>query len=148
MTDTFKRALLAADFILKGENFVISSEELETSMLALAESRREPGESGPQAFARLARDRNSDVAKLFAAMDVRRVAERHAQVLAKRADAGNVSKAAHDYARAQSNLDEFVKQNQQAGESVENATARLARGDAKFASLYAALTECRRLAAG
>ncbi|MBK8097623.1 MAG: hypothetical protein IPK26_10975 [Planctomycetes bacterium] len=143
---------MAADFVLKGEPFSISSDELESSMIALADSQREAGESSAEAFARLARDRDSDVAKLYAAMDVRRVAERHAQVLARRSssisDATNVSKAARTYADAERRLDDFIKQNTRPGESHSLATARLAREDSRFVTLYSALDEARRLAVG
>jgi hypothetical protein len=152
MTDNFQRALLAADQILKGRDFAMSSDELEGAMLALAESRREPGESSAQAFGRLVAVRDSDVAKLYAAMDVRRVAERHAQVLARRSssasDAATVSKAARGYADAERRLDDFVKQNTKPGESHSAATARLAREDSRFSELYAARDEARRLAVG
>jgi len=148
----FKKYLLAADFVLKGEPFSISSDELETAMLALAESQRAEGESSAAAFARLAHDRDSDVAKLYAAMDVRRVVERHAQVLAKRstspADAANYSKAGRAFANAEAALDAFVKSNTKPGESHAAATARLAREDRRFGELYTALDQQRRLAVG
>lgn len=153
MTDTLiKRALLASEFILKGENFAIPSDDIETAMLALAESQRAEGESSAAAFARLAHDRDSDVAKLYAAMDVRRVVERHARVLAKRstspADAANVSKAGRAYANAEAALDAFVKSNTKPGESHAAATARLAREDSRFVELYSTLDQQRRLAVG
>lgn len=147
-----KRALLAAAFILKSEDFAIPSDELETAMLALADSQRQQDESSAEAFARLAQDRDGDIAKLYCAMDLRRVAERHAQVLARRpaspTDAANVSKAARDYAAAEASLDDFVKQNTRPGESHAAATARLAREDSRFVDLYVALDQRRRLAIG
>lgn len=101
-------------------------------MLALAESQRAKGKPSAAAFARLAHDRDSDVAKLYTAMDVRRVV-RHAQVLAKRstspADAANYSKAGRAFANIEATLDAFVKSNTKPGESYAAATARLARED-------------------
>lgn len=148
----FKKYLLAAECVLKGRPFQISADELETAMFALSEAQREEGESSAEAFARLSRDSDGDVAKLYAAMDVRRVAERHAQVLARRStsivDASSISKAASEYAAADRRLDDFVKANTKPGETHAAATARLASEDRRFGELYALLDQKRRLALG
>ncbi|MGE3966359.1 MAG: hypothetical protein AB7I09_19840 [Planctomycetota bacterium] len=149
-TITIKAAVQAAEAFTKGaaEMPGLRSQDFEDAMLALAESRREQGENGAAAFARLTKARDPDLEVLWAACSLARVHEHHGHVLAKRGAAASNEKAQAVLKRAEANLDDYAAMHKQADETLEQAYGRLARDDAKFASLYGALDEVRRYVMG
>lgn len=150
MSTTIEKALHSADALLKGGTSPLRAAEYEQAMMDHADRQREAGESSAAAFARLVKQRDPTVERLWAACDLARTYEHHGAVLAKqRATAATPSGvAAGIAATAAENLDTYVALNKRASESTEAAYARLAVEDARFASLYSMLDQCRRLAAG
>ncbi len=152
-TITITKAVQAADAFTKGvgEPPTLRSQDFEDAMFALAAQRRAPGEDDATAFARLTKDRDPDIEVLWAASALKRVHEHHGEVLRKRASntPSADSRAQHVLRLAEANVDACVKMNQRPGESVEQATARLAGDrDATFAKVYEALVLTRRYVAG
>ena len=111
-------------------------------MLAHADLQRAAGESSAGAFARLVKERDPTVERLWAACDLARTYEHHGDTLREQR-----ATAAELLNEAASNLEKFVSLSKRADESTEAAYARLWREDSQFSSLYGTYDRCRRFAA-
>lgn len=126
-----------AELVLKGQPIPgVRSHDFEEALMKYADGQRRDGESGPAAFVRLLNERDDTVTKLSRALDALRVAESlpNAEREAAKADL---------HATAGELMDDHVEKSRRDGESVEQATARLARDrDPTFTDLF---TKLRRL---
>lgn len=114
----------------------LTSRDLEGAMMARVECEKQAGESTAQAFVRLAKS-DGIVRNLYAAADLARVQEAHAEVFRKRSNAPEMIK------RAEISLDSFVAKNRRDGETIPAAHARLS-GDAEYRRIYRLADEARR----
>lgn len=151
MTTHIEKALHSADALMKGGTSPLQAAEYEQAMLDHAERQRAAGEDSATAFARLVKQRDPTVERLWAACDLARTYEHHGEVLRKRAaNTPSADSRAQNVLRlAEANVDACVKMNQRPGESVEQTTARLANDrDPTFAKVYEALVQTRHYVAG
>lgn len=142
-TNTITKALADAEHFMKTGERRGNSAEYEQAMMAHAESQRRAGETAPAAFARLAREGDATVTKLWAAHDLAKAYETHPSLRQRDPRVGNLFKNADD------TLAGYVASQRAAGETEAATEARLSRaGDPTYEKLYGALQEARRYAAG
>lgn len=133
MNNEVRKALNSAEIMLKGGASAITANELEDALFKLADDRRHDDETGPQAFARLAQEGDSDVMLIYKALDQLRVA-------AQQPDDDRAIVKSRLHQSASELIDQHVAKSRRPDESTEQATARLARDrDPTFIDLYAHL---------